>query len=159
GNGCGPNCFGGNGGNANAQASAIARDQVTISATATGGNGGSSDSALGGNGSGGSATLSSVIRPPWRGPTLRMCFTSRRTVMARKRYKPEEIVAKLRQVDVLVSQGQGMTEAIRQIGVSEVTYYRWRQEFGGLKIEQVKRLKELELENSRLRKAVSDLTL
>jgi len=77
--------------------------------------------------------------------------------MARKRYKPEEIVAKLRQVDVLVSQGQGMTEAIRQIGVS--AYYRWRQEFGGLKIEQVKRLKELELENSRLRKAVSDLTL
>ena len=77
--------------------------------------------------------------------------------MARKRYKPEEIVAKLRQVDVLVSQGQGMTEAIRQIGVSED--YRWRQEFGGLKIEQVKRLKELELENSRLRKAVSDLTL
>src|SRR5215470_16977641 len=82
-----------------------------------------------------------------------MSLTSRRTAMARKRYKPEEIVAKLRQVDVLVSQGQGMTEAIRQIGVSEVTYYRWRQEFGGLKIEQVKRLKELELENSRLRKA------
>src|SRR5262245_714894 len=79
--------------------------------------------------------------------------------MARKRYKPEEIVAKLRQVDVLVSQGQDMAGAIRQIGVSEVTYYRWRQEFGGLKIEQVKRLKDLELENSRLRKAVSDLTL
>ena len=51
--------------------------------------------------------------------------------MARKRYKPEEIVAKLRQVDVLVSQGQNMVDAIRQIGVSEVTYYRWRQEFGG----------------------------
>ena len=79
--------------------------------------------------------------------------------MARKRYKPEEIVAKLRQVDVLVSQGQNMLDAIRQIGVSEVTYYRWRQEFGGLKSEQVKRLKDLELENSRLRKAVSDLTL
>ena len=78
--------------------------------------------------------------------------------MARKRYKPEEIVAKLRQVDVLVSQGQTMVDAIRQIGVSEVTYYRWRQEFGGLKSEQVKRLKDLELENSRLRKAVSDLT-
>jgi putative transposase len=77
--------------------------------------------------------------------------------MARKRYKPEEIVAKLRQVDVLVSQGQNMLDAIRQIGV--VTYYRWRQEFGGLKIEQVKRLKDLELENTRLRKAVSDLTL
>jgi len=79
--------------------------------------------------------------------------------MARKRHKPEEIVAKLRQVDVLVSQGQGMADAIRQIGVSEVTYYRWRQEFDGLKTEQVKRLKDLELENSRLRKAVSDLTL
>jgi putative transposase len=79
--------------------------------------------------------------------------------MARKRYKPEEIVAKLRQVDVLVSQGQTMMDAIRQIGVSEVTYYRWRQEFGGLKTEQLKRLKDLELENSRLRKAVSDLTL
>src|SRR5437016_13610857 len=88
-----------------------------------------------------------------------MSLASRRTVMARKRYKPEEIVAKLRQVDVLVSQGQNMVDAIRQIGVSEVTYYRWRQEFGGLKTEQVKRLKDLELENSRLRKAVSDLTL
>ena len=62
--------------------------------------------------------------------------------MARKRYKPEEIVAKLRQVDVLVSQGQNMVDAIRQIGMSEVTYYRWRQEFGGLKTEQVKRLKD-----------------
>ncbi len=79
--------------------------------------------------------------------------------MPRKRYKPEEIVAKLRQVDVLVSQGASMADAIRQIGVSEVTFYRWRQQFGGLKIEQVKRLKELALENSRLRKAVSDLTL
>src|SRR5215831_20046727 len=66
-----------------------------------------------------------------------MSLTSRRTVMTRKRYKPEEIVAKLRQVDVLVSQGQNMADAIRQIGVSEVTYYRWRQECGGLKTEQV----------------------
>jgi len=79
--------------------------------------------------------------------------------MPRKRYKPEEIVAKLRQVDVLVSQGASMADAIRQIGVSEVTFYRWRQEFGGLKTDQIKRLKDLELENSRLRKAVSDLTL
>ena len=79
--------------------------------------------------------------------------------MARKRHKPEEIVAKLRQVDVLVSQGQNVADAIRQIGVTEVTYYRWRQEFGGLKSDQVKRLKELEGENSRLRRAVSDLTL
>jgi transposase-like protein len=79
--------------------------------------------------------------------------------MPKKRYRPEEIVAKLRQVDVLVSQGQNIADAIRQIGVSEVTYYRWRQEYGGLKADQVKRLKELEQENSRLRRAVSDLTL
>ena len=79
--------------------------------------------------------------------------------MARKRYKPEEIVAKLRQVDLLTSQGQTLADAIRQIGVSEVTYYRWRQEFGGLKTEQVKRLKDLETENARLRRAVSDMTL
>jgi len=79
--------------------------------------------------------------------------------MPKKRYTPEEIVAKLRQVDVLVSQGQNIADTIRQIGVSEVTYYRWRQEYGGLKTEQVKRLKELETENTRLRRAVSDLTL
>ena len=79
--------------------------------------------------------------------------------MTRKRHKPEEIVAKLRQVDVLVSQGQSVADAIRSIGVTEVTYYRWRQEFGGLKSDQVKRLKELETENLRLRKAVADLTL
>jgi putative transposase len=79
--------------------------------------------------------------------------------MPRKKHTPEEIVAKLRQVDVLVSQGGAIAEAVRQIGVTEVTYYRWRQEYGGLKLNQVKRLKELELENTRLRKAVSDLTL
>ena len=79
--------------------------------------------------------------------------------MPRKRQKPEEIVAKLRQVDVLVSQGQSVADAVRQIGVTEVTYYRWRQEFGGLKSDQVKRLKELETENARLRRAISDLTL
>ena len=79
--------------------------------------------------------------------------------MPRKIYKPEEIVAKLRQGDVLTSQGQSAAEAIRSIGVSEVTYYRWRQEFGGLKSDQVKRLKDLETENTRLRRAVSDLTL
>ena len=79
--------------------------------------------------------------------------------MARKRSKPEEIVAKLRQVDVLTAQGAPVAEAIRSIGVTEVTYYRWRQEFGGLKSNQVKRLKDLEAENARLRKAVADLTL
>jgi transposase-like protein len=79
--------------------------------------------------------------------------------MPKKRHKPEEIVAKLRQVDVLVSQGQPVADAIRSIGVTEVSYYRWRREFGGLKTDQVKRMKELEAENARLRRAVADLTL
>ncbi len=76
-----------------------------------------------------------------------------------RRPKPEEIVAKLRQVDVLTAQGTSVAEAVRSIGVTEVTYYRWRKEFGGLKVDQVKRLKDLEAENQRLRKAVADLTL
>ena len=76
-----------------------------------------------------------------------------------RRPKPEEIVAKLRRVDVLVSQGRSVADAVRSIGVTEVTYYRWRKEFGGLKVDQVKRLKDLETENQRLRKAVADLTL
>ena len=76
-----------------------------------------------------------------------------------KRHKPEEIIAKLRQVDVLTSRGQGVADAVRAIGVTEVTYYRWRQEYGGLKSDQIKRMKALELENQRLRKAVTDLTL
>jgi putative transposase len=79
--------------------------------------------------------------------------------MARKRHTAEEIVAKLRQVDVLVGQGRQVADADRAIGVREVTYYRWRNEYGGLKGDQVKRLKELETENTRLRRAVSDLTL
>ena len=79
--------------------------------------------------------------------------------MPRKRHSAEEIVTKLRQVDVLSSQGRPVAEAIRSIGVTEVTYYRWRSEYGGLKGDQVKRLKELETENSRLRRAISDLTL
>ena len=79
--------------------------------------------------------------------------------MPRKKHKPEEIVAKLRQVDVAVAQGAPLAGAIRGIAVSEVTYHRWRNEYGGLKLDQVKRLKELEQENTRLRKAVSDLTL
>ena len=76
-----------------------------------------------------------------------------------KKHKPEEIVAKLRQVDVLTSQGTPIADAVRSIGVTEVRYYRWRNEYGGLKCDQVKRLKDLETENARLRKAVSDLTL
>jgi putative transposase len=76
-----------------------------------------------------------------------------------RRPKPEEIVSKLRQVDVLVSQGKTVADSVRSIGVTEVTYYRWRKEYGGLKLDQVKRLKELETENVRLRKAIADLTL
>ena len=79
--------------------------------------------------------------------------------MPRKRHKPEEIVSKLRQVDVLTAQGISVAEAVRTIGVTEVTYYRWRQEYGGLKTDQVRRMKELERENQRLRQAVADLTL
>ena len=79
--------------------------------------------------------------------------------MPKKRYSPEEIVARLRQVDVLVGQGKQIGEAVKTIGVTETTYHRLRREYGGLKLDQVKRLKELEGENSRLRRAVSDLTL
>jgi transposase-like protein len=79
--------------------------------------------------------------------------------MPRKKHKAEEIVAKLRQVDVLTAQGRPVAEAVRSIGVTEVTYYRWRSEYGGLKGDQVKRLKELEAENNRLCRAVSDLTI
>ncbi len=79
--------------------------------------------------------------------------------MPKKYHKPEEIVSKLRQVDVLTSQGSTVADAIRQFGVTEITYYRWRKEYGGLKTDQVRRIKELEKENLQLRRAVSDLTL
>lgn len=79
--------------------------------------------------------------------------------MAKKNHKPEEIVSKLRQADVLIAQGSKIPDVVRTIGVTQVTYYRWRREFGGLQTDQVKRMKDLELENQRLRKAVSDLTL
>ena len=79
--------------------------------------------------------------------------------MAGKRDKPEEIVLKLRQVEVLQGQGKSIADAVRQIGVTQQTYYRWRKEFGGMSRDQLKRLKELETENTRLRRAVSNLTL
>ena len=80
--------------------------------------------------------------------------------MGRKRmHTPEEIVAKLRQVEVLLAQGKAVSEAARAIAVSEATHHRWRAEYGGLKLDQVKRLKERERENARLREAVADLTL
>jgi transposase-like protein len=79
--------------------------------------------------------------------------------MAGKRVKPEEIVSKLRQVEVLQGQGLCIADAVRQIGITQQTYYRWRKQYGGMSRAQLKRLKELEKENQRLRRAVSDLTL
>lgn len=79
--------------------------------------------------------------------------------MGTTRHKPEDVVAKLRQADVLIAQGQSVADVIRALGVTEVTYDRWRKEFGGLKTDQVRRMKDLEIENQRLRKAIADLTL
>ena len=79
--------------------------------------------------------------------------------MAGKREKPEDIILKLRQVEVLQGQGKSAADAVRQIGVTVQTYYRWRKEYGGMNRDQLKRLKTLETENQRLRRAVSDLTL
>jgi len=79
--------------------------------------------------------------------------------MPRKTYRPEQIIAKLREAEVLLSQGATIKEAIKEIGVSEVTYYRWRKEYGGMKVNQAKRLKDLEKENARLKKLVADQAL
>ena len=80
-------------------------------------------------------------------------------MMSTKRHKPEEIVNKLRQVEVLVGQGQPRIDAIRQVQITEQTYYRWRKRYGGMGTDQLKELKRLQKENERLRRAVSDLTL
>jgi putative transposase len=79
--------------------------------------------------------------------------------MVRKGFKPEQIIGKLREAEVLLSQGSTVGEASRKIGVTEQTYYRWRKEYGGMRVEQARRLKELEKENSRLKKLVADITL
>ena len=79
--------------------------------------------------------------------------------MPQKRYRPEEIIAKLREAEVLLGQGKKVPDVVKALGVIEVTYYRWRKEYGGLTVSQAKRLKELERENAQLRRAVSDLTL
>ncbi len=79
--------------------------------------------------------------------------------MVRKGYTPEQIINKLREAEVLLSQGAAAGEASRKIGVTEQTYYRWRKEYGGMRLEQAKRLKELEKENSRLKKLVADISL
>jgi putative transposase len=79
--------------------------------------------------------------------------------MAGRRHKPEEIIGKLREAEIVLAQGGTVPDACRRIGVTEQTYYRWRKEYGGLKVDQAQRLKELERENARLRRAISDLTL
>jgi putative transposase len=79
--------------------------------------------------------------------------------MPQKRYRPEEIIAKLREAEVLLGQGNKVPEVVKTIGISEVSYYRWRKEYGGLNVSQAKHLKELERENAHLRRTVSDLIL
>ena len=79
--------------------------------------------------------------------------------MVKKGYGPEQIINKLREAEVLLSQGASIAEASKQLGVTEQTYYRWRKEYGGMRIEQAKRLKDLEKENTRLKKLVADLSL
>jgi len=79
--------------------------------------------------------------------------------MAKKRYTAETIIRKLREVEILQGQGKTIAQAAKQIGVTEQTYYRWRKEYGGLRVDQAKRLKELQAENARLKRAVADLTV
>ena len=79
--------------------------------------------------------------------------------MKRKRYSPEQIISMLREAEVKISQGLAVGEVSRQLGVAEQTYYRWRKEYGGLKTTQARKMKDLEKENTRLKKAVADLTL
>lgn len=79
--------------------------------------------------------------------------------MARKNYTAEQIVSKLRQIEILSSQGKSIPQACKEAGVSDVTYYRWRKEYGGLQVDQAKRLKALEQEKARLKRVVADLSL
>jgi putative transposase len=79
--------------------------------------------------------------------------------VGRQRHTAEQIIGKLREAEVLTSKGMSMEEVLRQLGISDATYYKWRKEYGGLRVDQARRLKELEQENSRLRKAIADLTI
>ena len=79
--------------------------------------------------------------------------------MSRKRYSPEQIIGMLREAEIWLSQGQTVGEVVRNLGMSEQSYYRWRREYGGMEVRQAQRLKDLERENARLKKAVADLTL
>ena len=79
--------------------------------------------------------------------------------MGAKRYKPEEIISKLREAEVLLAEGVSVGEVVRRLGVTQVTYYRWRKEYGGMKVDQAKRLKDLEKENARLKRLLADAEL
>lgn len=79
--------------------------------------------------------------------------------MGRVKYTAEQIIAKLHEAEVLQNQGKTIAECVRQLGISDMTYYKWRKEYGGLRVDQAKRLKELEQENQRLRKVVADQTI
>jgi transposase-like protein len=79
--------------------------------------------------------------------------------MVKRGYTPEQIIGKLREAEILLSQGSTISEASKEIGITEQTYYRWRKEYGGMRVEQARRLKELEKENTRLKKLVADLSL
>ena len=100
-----------------------------------------------------------LICPLQSGPETMIVWTTKGRQMPFKKHKPEEIIGKLREVEIVLAQGASTAEACRRIGVSEQTYYRWRKEYGGLKTDQARRMKDLEKENQRLRRAISDLTL
>ena len=101
-----------------------------------------------------SMTSSEVMRR-----STRIARHSRGHSMTRRAFKPEQIINKLREAEVLLSQGATVGEASRKIGVTEQTYYRWRREYGGMRVEQARRLKELEKENTRLKRLVADISL
>ena len=98
--------------------------------------------------------------PPIMFPVLKLgCGTQKGGPMARKRYTAEQIIGHLRQAEILLSEGKTIIEAARHLGVSEQTYYRWRKEYGGMEVDQARRLKELDLENQRLKRLVADQAL
>ena len=97
--------------------------------------------------------------PLLSGPSTTRGWINEETTNACEKHKPEEIIGKPRKVEIVLSQGGTTAEACRRIAVSEQTYYRWRKEYGGLKTDQARRMEDLEKENLRLRRAISDLTL
>jgi len=99
--------------------------------------------------------------PPWNVPIsrVRIWDTSKGDSMSRKRYTAEQIIGHLRQAEIRTSEGKTIAEAVRELGISEQTYYRWRKQYGGMEVNQARRLKELEQENGRLKRLVADQAL